>query len=99
MSWRISIGIGLKIDDKFFGFIMFPCPLHSEFNLLLHGFHGTTGRCKRIYVTIGTATITFGAITIGTGKTSVYNHFIHPFHLILIFEVGAIIIIILFSEG
>ncbi|MNY08323.1 hypothetical protein D3C86_1411700 [compost metagenome] len=98
MHRRVGIGIGLKVNNKFIGFIKVLSALHSLLQLLADGrqFTGKLG-CKRIYVAIGTTAVALTAITVGTGKTTIYNYFKDTLSFVLFFKVRTVIIISLYA--
>jgi len=98
MCWSIGIGIGLKIDNKLFGSVIFIGSFHALLDLLANGwkFPGKLGS-ERIYVTIGTSPVTFAPITVWAGKSGISNNLIYALPIVLIFKISAIMIIILVS--
>ena len=94
MRWGVSVGIGLKVDDKFIGLITFYGALHALYHLLAHrGRIAGYRRCKRIDVTIGAAAIALGAVAVGTGKATIHDHFEHALPVVLFAQPGPVVVI------
>src|SRR5690606_26876709 len=96
MSGRIGIGIWLEINNELFSPVVFVGPFHPLLYLLFNGGQLPRQlRSKRIHIAIGTPTITFRAIPVRTSEAPVGNDFINPLTIILIFQISAVMIIIL----
>src|SRR4051812_5096713 len=90
----IRIGIGLKINNEFICFIKALATLHALFQLFTDGRQFTGKfRCKRVYITIGTSTITFTSVPVGTGKAAINNRFEHALSLIFLFKMRSVIVV------
>src|ERR1700722_2253056 len=96
MHRGISIGIGLKVDNKFIGLVTLAGTFHTLYHLFANG--GVIARyrwCKRVDITIGAAAIAFGAIAVGAGKAAIYNYFKHPRSIVFFAQPGAVVVVTL----
>ena len=94
MRRGISIGIGLKVNDKFIGLVAFSGTLHPLYYLLANSRRIARYRWrKRIDIAIGTAAIAFGAIAVGAGKAAINNYLKHTLPIIFFAQPRAVIIV------
>ena len=77
-KFRIGIGISLEVGQVFHFGILAHKELLPLFELLTNRFlRFTVLGIKRLVVAIGTSTLSFGSITVGTSKTGVQGDFLN----------------------
>src|SRR5476651_1452031 len=99
MHRGVSIGIGLKVDDKLIGFIAFSGAFHALDHLLAQVWRVARYRWgERIDIAIGAAAVALAAIAVGAGKPTIHNHLKNPVAVVPTLKPGAIVVIALFPS-
>src|SRR3982751_5076559 len=94
MNRRISVSVGLEINNKLIGLIRLFSSSHSLKQLILNIWIFTRRFWREgIYIAIGTTSISFTTIPIRAGKTTIYNYFEYPLTIIFFTQVHTITII------
>src|SRR5690606_13314974 len=99
MRRRVSIGIGLKVDNELLSTVAVYCALNPLFYLLSDG-RKLSCRiwCKRIDIAIRTTAIAFTPIAVRTSEMTVDNNLKDSFAIIFLTKIGTVVVIRLLTR-